>query len=124
MFQMSGIGPMQGQANVFRLYFPERLPSVEARFVNECKRLYGVLDGALALAPFVAGEDYSIADMALFPWIAQSGYSGIDIGAFANLSRWFDRVGARPAVERGMKVPDKSRTVEQIVDTGRSMVMT
>ncbi len=124
MFQMSAIGPMQGQANVFRHYFPERLPSVESRFVNECKRLYGVLDGALAVTPFVAGEDYSIADMAVFPWIAQSGYSGIDIGAFPNLSRWFDRVGARSAVERGMKIPDMSRTVEQIVETGRSMVMT
>ncbi len=124
MFQMGGLGPMQGQANVFRHYFPEKLPSAESRFVNECKRLYGVLDSQLADRPFIAGDDYSIADIACFPWIAQSEYSGIDLGAFANLNYWFDRVATRPAVERGMKIPDMSRTAEQIVETGRSMVMT
>ncbi len=124
MFQMGGIGPMQGQANVFRHYFPEKLPAVQARYVNECKRLYGVLDLELAHRDFIAGDDYSIADMACFPWIVQSGYSGIELDAFPNLSRWFDRIGARPAVQRGMKVPDMERTVAQIVDTGQSMVMT
>ncbi len=124
MFQMGGIGPMQGQANVFRHYFPEKFPTVQARYVNECNRLYGVLDGELATRAFIAGDDYSIADMACYPWIVQSGYSGIELGDFTNLSRWFAELGARPAVQRGMKVPDMERTVGQIIETGRSMVMT
>ncbi len=123
MFQMGGIGPMQGQANVFRHYFPEKLPAVESRYVNECKRLYGVMDGQLATHEFIAG-DYSIADMACFPWIVQSGYSGIDLADFPNLKRWYDVLDARPEVQRGMKVPEMTRPVEQIVETGKSMVMT
>ncbi len=123
MFQMGGIGPMQGQANVFRHYFPEKLPSVQSRYVNECKRLYGVMDVQLATHDFIAG-DYSIADMACFPWIVQSGYSGIELADFPNLKRWYDVLDARPEVQRGMKVPEMARPVEQIVETGKSMVMT
>ena len=123
MFQMGGIGPMQGQANVFRHYFPEKLPSVQARYVNECKRLYGVMDGQLASHDFIAG-DYSIADMACFPWIVQSGYSGIELSEFPHLKRWYDVLDARPEVQRGMTVPEMTRPVEQIVETGKSMVMT
>ena len=105
MFQMGGVGPMQGQANVFHRYFPEKIPSVIARYQNEATRLYGVMDGRLADVEFLAG-DYSIADMATYPWVAQHDWSGVDLAQFKNLSRWFDTLSARPAVQAGMKVPD------------------
>jgi glutathione S-transferase len=124
MFQMGGLGPMQGQANVFRHYFPERIASVTARYVNETARLYGVLDGALGDRAWVAGDEYSIADMACYPWIAQHEWSGIDLAAFPSLGRWYIQMGARPAVQRGMAVPEKNRAAAQILETGRSMVMT
>jgi glutathione S-transferase len=124
MFQMGGLGPMQGQANVFRHYFPERIASVTARYVNETTRLYGVMDGQLGRSRYIAGEDYSIADMACYPWIAQHGFSGIDLETFPSLNRWYAELGARPAVERGMKVPNVVRTPTQAVETGKSMIMT
>ena len=105
MFQMGGVGPMQGQANVFHRYFPEKIPSVIARYQNEATLLYGVMDGRLAEVEFLAG-DYSIADMATYPWVAQHDWSGVDLAQFKNLSRWFDTLSARPAVQAGMKVPD------------------
>jgi GSH-dependent disulfide-bond oxidoreductase len=105
MFQMSAIGPMQGQANVFFRYFPERIQPAIDRYQNEVRRLYGVMDRRLAQVEFVAG-DYSIADMAAYPWIAQHDWSGIDLSPYRNLSRWFDTLSARPAVQAGMKVPE------------------
>ena len=104
MFQMGGVGPMQGQANVFFRYFPEKLPSVIERYQNETRRLYGVLDARLAQHEYLAG-DYSIADIAVYPWVAQHDWSGVALEPFPNLARWFAQLSARPAVQRGMDVP-------------------
>ena len=104
MFQMGGVGPMQGQANVFFRYFPEKIPAVIDRYQNETRRLYGVMDARLAGSEYLAG-DYSIADIAVYPWVAQHDWSGVDLAPFPHLSRWFATLGARPAVQRGMDVP-------------------
>jgi GST-like protein len=103
MFQMGSIGPMLGQAHHFRLYAPEKIPYAIDRYTNEAKRLYGVMDTRLAQAPYFAGE-YSIADMAIFPWTRSHANQGVDLAEFPNFKRWFDDVAARPAVQRGVKV--------------------
>jgi GSH-dependent disulfide-bond oxidoreductase len=104
MWQMSGLGPMMGQATVFNRYFDEKLPKVIDRYVRESQRLFGVLDTRLADNEYLAG-DYSIADMACFPWVRGHDWAGVDISGFANLQRWFDAIAARPAVQRGLLVP-------------------
>jgi glutathione S-transferase/GST-like protein len=119
MWQMGGLGPMQGQANVFARYFPETLPSVIARYRGETMRLFGVLDRRLADHEFVAG-DYSIADIACWPWVAQHGWSGLDIGGLPHLRRWLDAVGARDAVRRGADVPSPQAVPD--IETGRALV--
>ena len=121
IFQMSGVGPMQGQANVFFRYFPEKIPAVIDRYQNETRRLYGVMDGQLAQHDYLAG-DYSIADIAVYPWVAQHDWSGIELAPFANLSRWFERLSARPAVQRGMNVPPQDASGEQRLQTGSVIV--
>jgi glutathione S-transferase len=123
MWQMGGLGPMQGQANVFLRYFPERIQPAIDRYQNETRRLYGVMDARLADGPWLAAE-YSIADIACYPWVAQHEWSGIDLAPFTHLSRWYEAVGARPAVARGMRVPDTTRPAEAVVDTGRRLIMT
>lgn len=122
MFQMSGVGPMQGQANVFNRYFPEKLPAVISRYVNEVKRLYGVLDGVLAQREFIATEDFSIADIAHYPWIAQHEWSGVDLSLFPHLKRWYEQISARAAVISGMNVPAPTRPPEKIIETAREIV--
>jgi GST-like protein len=109
MFQMGGIGPMLGQAHHFRTYAPEPIPYAVARYTNEAGRLYGVLDRRLAEAEYVAG-DYSIADMAIFPWIRPYERQGQNLADFPNLKRWFDAINARPAVQKGLQLlADKVR---------------
>jgi len=104
MFQMGGVGPMMGQANVFYRYAPEKIPFAIERYQREGARLFGVLDGHLARHEYLAGE-YSIADMATYPWVAIHDWSGIDITPFPHLARWLQTITARPAVQRGMQVP-------------------
>jgi len=104
MFQMGGVGPMMGQANVFYRYAPEKIPFAIERYQREGRRLFGVLDGQLAQHEYLAG-DYSIADIATYPWVAGHDWSGIDITPFPHLARWLDAIAARPAVQRGMQVP-------------------
>ena len=104
MFQMGGVGPMFGQANHFRRFAKEQVPYAIERYTKEAHRLYGVLDRRLAEAPFLAG-DYSIADIATWPWVARWEWHGIDMAAIPNVRRWFDEIGARPAVQRGRAVP-------------------
>jgi len=104
MFQMGGVGPMQGQANVFFRYAPERIPFAIERYQKETRRLYEVLDRRLAEAEYLAG-DYSVADVATWPWVSIHGWSGVEVEGLANLQRWLDAVGARPAVQRGRAVP-------------------
>jgi len=103
MWQMGGLGPMLGQAHHFRRYAPEKLEYAINRYTNEAKRLYNVLDRAVSEAPYLAGE-YSIADMAAFPWIIPHNWQGQELEDFPNLKRWFEAIRARPAVERGLAV--------------------
>ena len=104
MFQMGSIGPMLGQAHHFRLYAPEKIPYAIERYSNEARRIYGVLDKRLQGREWVASDDYSIADIAIFPWLRSWQNQGIDWADFPHLKRWFDRVAARPAVQRGVEV--------------------
>ncbi|MDQ5877759.1 MAG: GSH-dependent disulfide-bond oxidoreductase [Pseudomonadota bacterium] len=104
MFQMGGIGPIFGQTHHFLRFAPEKVPYAIDRYSKETRRLYGVLDKHLGAAEHLAG-DYSIADMATFPWIARHEWQGVDLGDFTNVRRWFDAVGSRSAVKRGMEVP-------------------
>ncbi|MDQ5903056.1 MAG: GSH-dependent disulfide-bond oxidoreductase [Pseudomonadota bacterium] len=104
MFQMGGIGPIFGQTHHFLRFAPEKVPYAIDRYSKETRRLYGVLDKHLGDAEHLAG-DYSIADMATFPWIARHEWQGVDLGDFTNVRRWFDAVGSRSAVKRGMEVP-------------------
>ena len=106
MFQMGGVGPMQGQANVFNRYFPEKLPSVIDRYQNETRRLYEVLNGRLAEHEYLV-DDYSIADIANFSWVRAYEWAGVSIHGLGHLSRWLDAIAARPAVERGLAVPPR-----------------
>jgi glutathione S-transferase len=128
MFQMGGIGPMMGQCNVFYRYWPEKIQPVIDRFQGESARLFGVLDARLADHEYLAG-DYSIADIANWSWVRIYNWSGVDIEPFVNLKRWLDQIRARPAVDRGVKVPEpiKVRTKEEEEDyakTARSIVET
>lgn len=104
MLQMGGVGPMQGQAHVFYRYFPEKIPSVIARYQNETKRLYGVLDGRLERHDYLAG-DFSIADIAHWSWVRSYDWAGVDINEFPHLKRWLLALEARPALIRGAEVP-------------------
>jgi glutathione S-transferase len=98
---------MMGQANVFHRYFPEKLPAVIARYQGEVRRLFGALDVQLAGREFLAG-DYSIADIANWCWVRTHDWSGVDITPFPNLIRWKKAIAARPAVQRGVLVPETS----------------
>jgi len=104
MFQMGSVGPMLGQAHHFRMYAPEKIPYAIDRYSNETRRIYGVLDTCLGKSAFVAGDTYTIADMAIFPWLRSWQNQGIDFDDFPNAKAWFDGVAARPAVQRGVEV--------------------
>lgn len=107
MFQMGGIGPMMGQANVFYRYFPEKIQPAIDRYQGESKRLFRVLDGHLKDHEFLAG-DYSIADIAHFAWVRTHRWSGVEVDDLPHLQRWLDAIRARPAVERGLQAPPSS----------------
>ena len=107
MFQMGGIGPMMGQANVFYRYFPETIQPAIDRYQGEVKRLFRVLDGHLANNEYLAG-DYSIADIANWAWVRTHNWSGVTIDDLPNLKRWRDQIRARPAVQRGIEMPPSS----------------
>jgi GST-like protein len=104
MFQMGGVGPMLGQAHHFRIYAPEKIDYAVERYTNEAKRLYGVMDKRLAKSRYIGGADYSIADIAIFPWLRSWKNQGIDWNDYPHLKGWFDEVAARPAVQRGVEV--------------------
>ena len=105
MFQMGGIGPMFGQVHHFLRAAKEQVPYGIERYGTEVRRLYGVLDRRLDGRDHLAGEGYSIADIATYPWVFRREWQGVDLAEFPNVKRWFDALGARPAVERGMNVP-------------------
>src|SRR5215472_4438772 len=104
MFQMGGVGPMFGQRHHFYRAAPEKVPYALERYTQETHRLYGVLDARLALEPYLAGE-YSIADIATYPWVARWEWHELDWSKFPNVERWFKTLGERPAVQKGMAVP-------------------
>ena len=104
MFQMGGVGPMLGQAHHFRIYAPEKIDYAVTRYTNEAKRLYGVLDKRLQSSPWVGGKSYSIADMAIFPWLRSWQNQGIDWADYPHLKAWFDKIAARPAVQKAVQV--------------------
>ena len=104
MFQMGGVGPMMGQANVFFRYLPEKIPLAIDRYQAEVRRLFGVLDRQLAQNEYLAG-DYSIADIAHWPWVYSHGWSGVPLDDFGHLRRWLVQIQARPAVARGLQRP-------------------
>jgi GSH-dependent disulfide-bond oxidoreductase len=105
MFQMGSVGPMLGQAHHFLRFAPEVIPYALERYSKEALRIYGVLNTRLENREWLAGGEYSIADIATFPWIARHDWQGIDLKRFPNVKRWFDAIQARPAVQRGMAVP-------------------
>jgi len=105
MWQMGGFGPMLGQAHHFRIYADTKIDYAIERYTNEARRLYGVLDGQLArTGAYVAGRQYTIADIAIFPWARVHANHGVDFDEFPNVARWFEAVSARPAVQRGVKI--------------------
>jgi GST-like protein len=104
MFQMGGVGPMLGQAHHFRIYAPEKIEYAVNRYTNEAKRLYGVMDKRLAKSKYIGGAEYSIADIAIFPWLRSWKNQGIDWADYSHLKGWFDEIAARPAVQRGVAV--------------------
>ena len=104
MFQMGGVGPMLGQAHHFRIYAPEKIDYAVERYSNEAKRLYGVMDKRLARSKYLGGPGYSIADIAIFPWLRSWKNQGISWSDYPHLKGWFDEIAHRPAVQRGVEV--------------------
>ena len=104
MFQMGGVGPMLGQNHHFRLYAPEKLEYAINRYTNEAKRIYGVIDRRLATSKYLGGSQYSIADMATFPWLRNWQNQGVDMNEYPHLKKWFEALAARPAVQRAVQV--------------------
>ncbi|MEJ5210190.1 MAG: glutathione binding-like protein [Burkholderiales bacterium] len=105
MFQMGGIGPMFGQAHHFLKFAPEPVPYAIERYTREVRRLYGVLDARLGQTPWLAAGEYTIADIATYPWVARCEWHCVDLADFPRVKDWFERIGSRPAVQRGMAVP-------------------
>ena len=104
MFQMGGVGPMLGQTHHFRMYAPEKIDYAVNRYTNEARRLYGVMDKQLASSRFISCNQYTVADVAIFPWLRSWQNQGIDWADYPHLKKWFDLVSARPAVQRGVQV--------------------
>ncbi|MFN9764904.1 MAG: glutathione S-transferase N-terminal domain-containing protein [Pseudomonadota bacterium] len=104
MLQMGGVGPMLGQAHHFRIYAPEKIPYAIDRYTNEARRLYGVMNRQIARHRYIAGDEYTVADIAIFPWLRSWKNQGIDWDDYPLLKGWFDEIAARPAVMRGVEV--------------------
>ncbi len=119
MFQMGGIGPMMGQANVFYRYFPEKLPAAISRYQNECRRLFEVLDSHLAHHEWLAG-DYSIADIANWCWVRTYKWSGVDADDLVHLKRWRDAIRTRPSAQRGVAVPVAVPNLDKDVEAAKA----
>jgi GSH-dependent disulfide-bond oxidoreductase len=120
MFQMSGVGPMMGQANVFHRYFPEKIQPAIDRYQNEVRRLFGVLDRELSDNEYLAG-DYSIADIANWAWVRTHSWSGVEIENMPALQRWVDAIYERPAAKKGIEIP-KRPDADEIVRSGQNMI--
>ncbi|VAX03198.1 Glutathione S-transferase [hydrothermal vent metagenome] len=126
MFQMGGIGPMQGQAHVFFRYFPEKIQAVIDRYQHETKRLYTVLDGQLKHKDYLAGAgrgEYSIADIANWTWVRSYDWAGVAIDDLPRLKAWIDRIAARPAAEKGINIPPPIGG-KKLAEAGKKMIVT
>ncbi len=126
MWQMSALGPMMGQLNVFKRYFPETIPAAIERYERESYRLFGVMDRRLGTSEYLAGHDYGIADMAAWPWIDIHGWPGLSLDDYPNLARWHGAIAERPAVRRGLQVPPREPRTEEtdrtLADQARTML--
>ncbi len=129
MFQMGGVGPMQGQANVFYRYAPEKIPYAIERYQKETLRLYSVLDSRLGVSEYLAGDEYTIADIANFSWVRSYAWAGLRSKEMPHLKRWLKTIKERPAVQRGVAVPEardpdgeNESDAEEIKKIGRSML--
>jgi len=122
MFQMGGLGPMQGQAHVFYRYFPEQIDSVIARYQNETRRLYDVLDRRLRKSSYLGGENYSIADIANWTWVRSYEWAGVSLEGLDYLQAWFSKIAKRPAVIRGLENPPRSTDSDKVLKAGQGMV--
>ncbi len=120
-WQMAGLGPMAGQAHHFLQYAPERLAYPSDRYRNECNRLYGVLDRRLATVEYVGG-DYSIADIAIYPWIFRHERHDQDLNDFPAVKRWYETVGARPAVKKAYEISDSINTGPNVTEASRALL--
>lgn len=124
MFQMGGVGPMMGQANVFFRYFPEKIQPAIDRYQNEGRRLLTVLDTRLQNRDYLVGEgrgEYSVADIANWCWVHTHEWSGINIDGLDNLKAWIDRIRARPAVQKGISIPPRA-AAEEVVKSAQNMI--
>ena len=106
MWQMGGAGPLLGQAHHFVHFNPDKSAYAKDRYLNEARRLYGVLDKRLERHAFMGGDEYSIADIATWPWISRHEWQAMDLNEFANIKRWYIEIAERPAVQRGFVVPN------------------
>jgi len=122
MFQMGGIGPLLGQAHHFVKYAPERIEYAVQRYSKEANRLYGVMDRRLKESPYLAGDAYSIADMATFPWLRSYESQGVDMADYPSVKRWFDEIAARPAVQRGLEVLKEHRRSGPMDEKAKEML--
>ncbi|MBA2721694.1 MAG: glutathione S-transferase N-terminal domain-containing protein, partial [Methylibium sp.] len=109
MFQMGGVGPMLGQTHHFRVYAPEKIDYAIERYTNEAKRLYGVMNKRLAKSKYIAGAEYSIADISIFPWLRSWKNQGIEWNDYPHLKGWLDEIAGRPGVQRGVEVLAQER---------------
>lgn len=120
MFQMGSVGPMLGQAHHFRQYAPDDIPYAVERYTNEAARIYGVVDRRLSESEYIAGEEYTIADIAIFPWLVSHERQGQKLDDYPNLARWYRKIESRPAVQRGLDVGKELRKpVEEMSDEER-----
>lgn len=123
MFQMGGVGPMMGQANVFYRYHPEKIPTVINRYQNESRRLFEVMNTQLAKTAYLAGNSYTIADIAAWPWVRIYEWSGVSIEELIHLQRWMNELAQRPACQMGINVPPPSElSDEELAQQIRKMV--
>ena len=114
MFQMANVGPMMGQAGVFSKYFEPKIDSVIKRYRNESLRIYGVLNTKLAEKEYVAGDFYSIADIAIYPWLCFADWCGVPCDDFSHVRRWMSRIGSRPSVIKGMNIPQNVNNEDRL----------
>ncbi len=122
MFQMGGVGPMFGQHGHFHHYAPEKIPYAMDRYANEIRRLLGVLNKRLSQAAYLAGDDYGIADMATWPWLRFPERRGVDYADYPAVKRWYDAIGARPAVQRGIEVLSANQRAGTMTDAEREIL--